>query len=636
MLYVSLLKKSTGQLLIFLSFLTPIFTDLTLAASVTNEASQHKHKIISKYEKWKTAVDNPENSQNVFSFFYNNPHWPLYDQSVKVAEKYASKAPKNMVLKWFKRYSPKTKEGIETYIKLLLETSPEIADDYIKQTWIFQNFSSEFMEKYKQEFSDYVSPIEDARKAKQLMNGLKTKQLDTLKEIVIDEIADFISDFLEKHLIKKSGGHTKKELSDIDRKYTIVQNLIDQKQDNKAANILSISNENEERYATSFFNQRRHVAFNILRSGNPQLAYKVMKMYKLNSEKQDEKIAKAEWLLGYISFRFLNNLKNATSHFKTAYENSSNAIRLSRNAFWLAEVYRQRKDIVPAIDWYTKASKYFSTFYGYLARQKLKELHISDQVTEAIHTPPVFGTAFTFYNRELVQVLSTITDKNMRKYFYQQLIHEIDNPDEEMLLMDIAIANNEVDILISENSKRQRYFSNDSAYKILNDNDMKYVKKINSDPCFVSFVHSIIQRESNFNEKAKSRAGAIGLMQIMPSTANYEAKRMKFYVGGSLFSKKKNITIGASILNRLLTKYSGNIVYAAAAYNCGEGGLSKYLKSIKNLKRLDVLDIIELIPIKETRLYVKHVVRAFFTYQKKFFTDSCYNCKAILGTKKSA
>ena len=633
MLYVSISKKSIIHLVV-LAFFALISYDFALAGSEDTD------RIVTKYEKWKNAVNDSQNTAKVFGFFYNNPHWPLFDQSVREAEKNAkARASKQMVMKWFKRYSPKTKEGLEIYINYLLEDNPGFAQNYIKQTWIFQNLSPRFMNRYKKEFSDYVSPVEDAKKTKRLMKNMEIKQLAVLKDLVIEEIADFISDFLEKHIVSKSGGYSKKALEDIDRKYTIVQHLIDKHQDKKAADILSLSCKNEEKYATSFFNQRRHVAFNILRSGDPKLAYKIMSMYKLNPKDKDEKIAKAEWLLGYISFRFLNDLKGASEHFKRAYDNATNSIRISKNAFWLAEVYEKRKDVVPAINWYKQAAKYFSTFYGYLAERKLRQLSKSSPVQsrsfEEFHHERNFPTveAFTFYNRELVQVLLKIKDKSMRKYFYQQLIYEIEDPNEEMLLMDVAIANDEIGILISESSKRQHYFPNEMAYKILGSADMNCVKKINSSPCFISFVHSIIQRESNFNPKAKSRVGAIGLMQIMPSTARYEIKRLKFYVGGSLFSRQKNITIGASILNRLLKKYSGNVIYASAAYNCGEGGVARYMRSIKNFGNLKALDTIELIPVKETRLYVKHVIRSLFTYRKKFFADECYNCSAILNGK---
>jgi soluble lytic murein transglycosylase len=596
-------------------------------------------KNFEKYNKWKIAVDNPENSVKVFSFFYNNPHWPLFNETIKIAEKNINtNVSDSILLKWFKRHSPKTSYGLMRYIERLLTNEPDFARTYIKQTWIFQNLSPEFLREYKEKFGEYITSIDDAKKAKYLVGLLKIEELKTLKGLVSIKISNYIDKFLKKYLSSKSGGYSGKDLSDIDKKYTIIQNLIDKKKSTKAANILMLSNANEETHATAFFNQRRHIAFDVLRDGNPKLAYNVMKMYTINSSNKDEKIAKAEWLLGYIAFRFLNKYQDAITHLKKAYDNSKSSIRLSKNAFWLAESYRAQGDFLFALEWYRKAEKHFSTFYGYLASKRLKKvtdsnLPLVDSTYNFENNSPPAETEMIFFNRELVKVLLSMKNRSMSKHFYKQLLNEIDDPYEEILLMNLASANDEVGLLISENSLKQHYFPNEKIYKVLGNQDMKYVLKINKDPCFVSLVHSVIHRESNFNENAKSHVGAIGLMQVMPSTATYEEKRLKFYTKRSLFDKQKNITIGASILNRLLKKYKNNLVYATAAYNCGEGGVAKYQKSIKKLKNLTPIDLMELIPFKETRIYVKHVIRAMFTYQRKFFINECYNCDTIISGK---
>lgn len=617
MLYLFSSKKSTLLCLFFIIFQNFVFAK--------------DDKITMKYEKWKIAIDNPKNAAKVFAFFYNNPHWPLFEKSVRIAENNINDSVSNfMVLTWFKRYSPKTGNGLKAYMKRLININPEKAEEYIKQTWIFQNLSPEFLSDYRTEFSDYLTPIDDAKKAKYLSQLKQIDQLKILKNLVSNDISEYISSFLKRYFSSIKANIAIKNINDIDRKYIVIQNLLDKDEDNKAASILILSNKNEQKYETTFFNQRRQVAFNVLRSGNPKLAYDVMNLYNIsNTGQKDERIAKAEWLLGYISLRFFGDMKKAEKHFQKAFENSTNSIRISKNAFWLAEVYYSRGDVLLAFDCYRKAERYFSTFYGYLAKERLKmisEKHFSIIENKADNNTIPNIKEITFYNRELVQVILNVKDKSMSKYFYKQLIDEIDDPDEEVLLMNIATANDEIEVLISENSKRQHYFSNNKAYKILNQTDMNYVKKVNSEICFLALVHAIIHRESNFNKDAKSSAGAIGLMQIMPFTANYEMKRLNFYTKTSLFNKQKNITIGASILNRLLKKYSGNLVYAIAAYNCGEGNLSKIQKSISKLKALKPLDLIELIPIKETRIYVKHVIRALFAYQKKFVIDNCYNC----------
>ncbi|MDR2667148.1 MAG: lytic transglycosylase domain-containing protein [Holosporales bacterium] len=628
MLYVLGSRKATNHF-VSLLLLICIFTWL---CPVNGEDSE-------KYNQWKIAVNNPKNSKKVFSFFYNNPHWPLFNESVKIAEEHIdADVPDSMIIKWFKRYPPKTSHGLSCNVERLLKNEPDFAENYVKQTWIFQNLSPEFLKKFRRKFEKYITSVDDAKKAKYLINSLKIEELKALKEVVPAIISNYIDKFLKKHSSSKASGYSKKDLADIEKRYNIIQNLIDKKKSAKAANILTLLNTDEETHATAFFNQRRHVAFDVLRDGKPKLAYDVMKMYVTNSLGKDERIAKAEWFLGYVAARFLNKSREATTHFKKAYDNSKNSIRLSKNAFWLAETYRAQGDFLFALEWYRKAERHFSTFYGYLAGERLKKfadakLPMVDGIYSFDETTPPAEAEMVFFNRELVRVLLSMKDRSMSKHFYRQLLSEIDDPYEEILLMDLASANDEVDLLISENSLRQHYFTNKKVYKVLENKDMEYVLNINKDPCFVSLVHSVIHRESNFNENAKSHVGAVGLMQIMPSTALYEEKKLKFYTKLSLFDKQKNITIGASILNRLLKKYKNNIVYVIAAYNCGEGGLAKYLKSIKKLKNLTQIDLMELIPFKETRIYAKHVIRAMFTYQKKFFVNGCYNCDIIVSSK---
>lgn len=72
----------------------------------------------------------------------------------------------------------------------------------------------------------------------------------------------------------------------------------------------------------------------------------------------------------------------------------------------------------------------------------------------------------------------------------------------------------------------------------------------------------IIRIESNFDAAARSRAGALGLMQVMPKTAEYNQC-------GNLLNPSENILCGAAVLAKLLNRYAGNIVYALSAYHAG-------------------------------------------------------------------
>ena len=84
-----------------------------------------------------------------------------------------------------------------------------------------------------------------------------------------------------------------------------------------------------------------------------------------------------------------------------------------------------------------------------------------------------------------------------------------------------------------------------------------------------NLLKSIAKAESNFNPSAVSSAGAIGIMQLMPSTA--------VSLGVSnIYDAKENIFGGAKLMNQLLTKYNGDVSLALAAYNAGSGNVDKY------------------------------------------------------------
>jgi len=137
----------------------------------------------------------------------------------------------------------------------------------------------------------------------------------------------------------------------------------------------------------------------------------------------------------------------------------------------------------------------------------------------------------------------------------------------------------------------------------------KYAKSNKIDPLF---VNAVIAVESKFIHSAHSKSGAVGLMQIMPSTAqelSNELGEKSLYK--NLENPKTNIRLGVYYLKKLLIMFNGNKTLALAAYNAGSGNVSNWLKKDKSIKTN-----IENIPFEETRNYVSKVLRTYDLFKR--------------------
>lgn len=126
-------------------------------------------------------------------------------------------------------------------------------------------------------------------------------------------------------------------------------------------------------------------------------------------------------------------------------------------------------------------------------------------------------------------------------------------------------------------------------------------------------VAGLIRQESVFDPRARSRANALGLMQLLPSTGQLVARKEGIgkITSDQLYNPQLNIKLGTSYLAEMLNKF-GKIEYAAAAYNGGPGRVDRWLNTLPS----GIEDWVEAIPITETRLYVFGVMRNSAQYRR--------------------
>jgi len=135
---------------------------------------------------------------------------------------------------------------------------------------------------------------------------------------------------------------------------------------------------------------------------------------------------------------------------------------------------------------------------------------------------------------------------------------------------------------------------------------------------------SLARQESAMDVEAKSPVGARGIMQIMPSTAKYTARKYELTYRGShdLYQVGKNIEIGSRYLQSLLDKYDNNRIFAFAAYNAGPGRVKTWRERTQG--KLDAYAFIEAIPFNETRGYVQNILMFEIYYRELLGADGAF------------
>jgi soluble lytic murein transglycosylase len=132
-----------------------------------------------------------------------------------------------------------------------------------------------------------------------------------------------------------------------------------------------------------------------------------------------------------------------------------------------------------------------------------------------------------------------------------------------------------------------------------------------------ALIAGVIYAESHFIDQT-SQAGAKGLMQLMPETADYIAEKSggTAFVQGDLATPQVNISYGSWYLRYLLEKYDGSEVLALAAYNAGEGKVDEWAAAAG--ARGESFKAADHIPFAETRHYVQRVLDARVQYRRTY------------------
>lgn len=538
------------------------------------------------------------------TFLKNHSSWPAQETLRKKAEEDLSSFTQSskVVLEWFEKYPPLTAKGALVYAQALQELKPNSLEKKLIPIILSVSFSEgelrSFLEKYHSSFKKDSL----ADKAHSLLDKQENSAL-------IKVILPYLAQEDQKVINLRLNPVNQETLSTTTHSgiiFDMVRLCRKTDQTDQAVKLLKIIPEIPTFQAESFWGEQNILARRLIEQKRYQEAYDIVHKHNLSS---GEAFANAEWMAGWLSLRFLKNPEQALVHFKKLRDKVKSPISVARASYWLGRTYKELKDKEESIDFFKEAATHLATYYGQLAKKELsgkihpitlKKSTISKEVRQK------------FDSHQLVQVIKILLElgeTSKAETFAVSLTKQLTSPKEQELLVALM------------HEKGGRYLGVQTAKKAtitaapLIPEAYPRLSNIPKGTIEPALAHAIIRQESRFKSDAVSPAGAVGLMQLMPATANKTMKKHKLKKG-SLTHEELNVSVGTRHLKDLLSEFNGSMILAAAAYNAGKNAVTNWLVTFGDPRdsSVDTIDWVELIPYAETRNYVQRVLENYYCY----------------------
>ena len=232
-------------------------------------------------------------------------------------------------------------------------------------------------------------------------------------------------------------------------------------------------------------------------------------------------------------------------------------------------------------------------------------------------------------NRGLYAILMGLRSEGVREWNYATNLHQSGGmADRELLAAaDFACQREVWDRCINTSERTKGVIETTQRFPTpFRSAVVERAQGIGLDP---AYVYGLIRQESRFIMDARSHVGASGLMQVMPATARWTAKKIGLanFTADQINDRDTNITIGTAYLKLALDDFAGSMPLAAAAYNAGPGRPRNW----RNGPVLDAAIWAENVPFAETRDYVKKVL-ANTTNYAAMLSGQPQSLKSRLGT----
>ncbi|TVR83223.1 MAG: lytic transglycosylase domain-containing protein [Rhodospirillales bacterium] len=594
-------------------------------ASARRAMDRVGHPVAGKLLTWYRATrpNTPASFDEISRFISENPDWPSQRLLRQRAEEaMTADLPPRRIVDWFRQHEPITTEGRVRFARALVtlgerDSASQVARAVWADGWFSANTQNRFLDEFgillgrddhhlRIEHLVWQGRIEEANRllprVEPAAQALAAARIQ-LRQMApgVDAAIARVPTHLQAHpgLVYERARWRRAKGRDDD------------------ARALLLQHPSEAGDPDLWWRERHILARRSLADGRHRDAYRVASAHGAGTSTSH---AEAQWLSGWIALRFLNDPRTARRHFETMHAGVAFPISMARGAYWSGRAAEAEGDRRAAERWYRAATEHPATFYGQLAAARIapdRPLRLDPDPT------PSSAERRSFDAHDLtaaVHLLNGFGRRDLAATFLLHLAGLGDGPAWPVMTAALAQATGQphLGVFIARRVTRDGTVLLEHGYPTLPvPTGVNGITHGLEKP----LVLAIIRQESAYQVDAKSRAGALGLMQLMPATAQQVARQVALpYAPHRLVTDPDyNMNLGQAYMRAMLERFDGSYVLSLAAYNAGPGRSVSWRSrnGPPNTSVEEAIDWIEQIPFSETRNYVQRTLEHLQVYRTR-------------------
>ena len=327
--------------------------------------------------------------------------------------------------------------------------------------------------------------------------------------------------------------------------------------------------------------------------------------------------SESEFLAGWVALRCLKNPALALPHFQRLEAGVGRPISKSRARYWQGRAWEAKGDTAKAIAAYRAAAQMPDTFYGQMALARVDAAPVVHLNETAADPASAADAAEADDMTKAIRVLGDLGQENILRLFALKAYDLHPEPARAKYLMQMltGMGFREIAVRVAKSASYAGVTFQDYLYPVI---PVPSYAGPGTAP-EPAFVLGLIRQETEFDPDAVSGAGARGIMQMMPASAQLAASQagLSYRPNDVTADPNYNMQLGMTEFAGNIRMWNGSYVLSIAGYNAGPGNARKWIAALGDPRTpgVDIIDWVEMIPFNETRNYVQRVLENAQVYR---------------------